>query len=71
VNDGKDVNEEIFKSQNVCFFIPILCMLLIKAQKKRKCFIKYYKTYEIIALKKHVNVKHALIFKKFEEDVNG
>ncbi len=26
--------QEIFKSQNVCFVIAILCMLLIQAQKK-------------------------------------
>jgi hypothetical protein len=39
--------------------------------KERNFFITYYKTFEILALKKHVNVNHALIFKKIEEEVNG
>jgi hypothetical protein len=32
--------------------------------KQRKDVITYYKTYEIIILKKHVNVNHEIIFKK-------
>lgn len=31
----------------------------------------YYKTYGIIAFKKHVNANHDIIVKKFEEKVNS
>jgi hypothetical protein len=37
--------------------------------KERKCL--YYKTYEKIALEKHVNIDHALILNFFEEEING
>lgn len=35
--------------------------------KERKVLIKYYKSYGIITLKKHVNVNHGIIAKTFKE----
>lgn len=35
--------------------------------KQRKGVITHYKTYEIINFKKHVNVNHKIILKKFQE----
>ncbi len=32
--------------------------------------ITYYKTYGIIALKKHVDAYHSIIVKKIEEEIN-
>jgi hypothetical protein len=46
-------------------------MFIIQAQKKKKGLITYYKTHGIITLKKHVDVYHVLIIKKYEEEVNG
>ncbi len=39
--------------------------------KERKWFITYYKTYGIIVLKKHADNDHAIIVKKFEEEINA
>jgi hypothetical protein len=39
--------------------------------KEIKGLITYYKTYEIIALKNHVDGDHAIIVKNIEEEVNG
>ncbi len=39
--------------------------------KERKGLTTYYKTYEITALKKHVDTNHVLIVKIFEKEVNG
>ncbi len=71
VTDGKDVNEGNLQDTKCMFFYTNLVHDFNSSTKKRKCFTTYYKTYEIIALKKHVNVKHALIFKNIEEDMNG
>jgi hypothetical protein len=39
--------------------------------KERKDLVTYYKTYAIIVLKKHVNVDHSIIAKKFEKEINN
>jgi hypothetical protein len=39
-------------------------------QTLKKNLMTYYKTYGIIAFKKHVNANHDIIVKKFEEKVN-
>jgi hypothetical protein len=39
--------------------------------KERKALITYYKTYGIIALKKHVDTNHFIIAKKIEEEINN
>jgi hypothetical protein len=39
--------------------------------KERKGLITYYKTYEKIALKNHVDGDHAIIVKNIEKEVNG
>jgi hypothetical protein len=36
--------------------------------KKRKGLITYYKTYAITIFKKHVDVDHSIIAKKFEKN---
>jgi hypothetical protein len=33
--------------------------------------ILYFKKHEIIPLKKHVNVEHSAIYKKFEDEINN
>jgi hypothetical protein len=71
VNDGKDVKEGNLQVTTCMFCYTNLVHVLNPSTKERKGFVTYYKTYEIIVLKKQVNVKHALIFKKIEEQVNG
>ncbi len=39
--------------------------------KLRKGLISYYKTNGKLALKKHMDVKHGLLAKKFDEEVNS
>jgi len=39
--------------------------------KERKGLITCYKTYDINVLKKHVDVDHFIIVKKFEEEINN
>ncbi len=39
--------------------------------KERKGLVTYYKTYEIIALKNHVDGDHVIIVKNIGEEVNG
>jgi hypothetical protein len=39
--------------------------------KESKRLITYYKTYGIIALKKHVDANHSIYVKKFEEEINN
>jgi hypothetical protein len=40
--------------------------------REKKSLITYYKTYNIIALKKHsVDANHSIIAKKFEEEINN
>jgi len=70
VNDGKDVKEGNLQVTKCMCCYTNLVHVLNPSTKERKGFITYYKTYEIIVLKKQVNVNHALIF-KIEEQVNG
>lgn len=39
--------------------------------QERKAIIKYYKTYGITILKKHVDAYHSINWKKFKEEVNN
>jgi hypothetical protein len=71
VNDGKEVE---FSSHQV--MRCILCYhnainILNPRTKQRKGLITYYKTYGITALKKHVDVNHYVIVKKFEEEIDN
>jgi hypothetical protein len=64
VNDGKDVNEGNLEVTKCMLCYTNLVHVLNPNTKKRKGFITYYKTYEIIALEKHVNLNHDLFSKK-------
>jgi hypothetical protein len=71
VNDGKEV-ERVSHQVMRC----ILCYVDLvddpnPRTKKSKYFKTYYKTYDIIALKKHVDVDHFIIAKKIEEEINN
>jgi hypothetical protein len=49
-----------------------LLWYLHPSTKDRKKKLTYYKTYvELIGLKNHVDADHAIIAKKFEEEVNN
>jgi hypothetical protein len=39
--------------------------------KERKGLVTYYKTYGIIALKKHVHADHSIIAKEIEKEINN
>ncbi len=71
MNDDKEIDVGNFQVWDVYFVAIVICMFLIQTQKKRKWLITYYKTYGIMALKKHVDVNHVGIIKSFEEKVNG
>ncbi len=70
MNDGKNVeqtNHQVMK-WIVCYVDPINAHN--PKTKERKGLITYYKMYDIISLKKHVDVDHSIIAKKLEERVN-
>jgi hypothetical protein len=71
VNNGKDVNDRNLQITKCMLCYPNLVDVLNPSTKERKGFITYYKTYEIIALKKHVNIIMLYLFKKIEEEING
>jgi hypothetical protein len=68
---GQMLKGEVFKSWNASFVMLIMWTILIQALKIKKCLITYYKTCGIIGLRKHVNVNHAIIAKKIEEEINS
>lgn len=57
---GKILKEQVIKSWDVFFIMLILKMFLIQELKTKR----YYQTYGITALKKHVDVNHSIIAKK-------
>ncbi len=70
MNDGKEVeitSHQLMKS--------ILCyhnvVNILNPRTKERGLKNYYRTYGIIALKKHVDVDHSIIVKKFEEVINN
>ncbi len=44
---------------------------ILNPRTKERGLKNYYRTYGIIALKKHVDVDHSIIVKKFEEVINN
>jgi hypothetical protein len=70
VNDGKDDggNPQVMKC--LVGYINFLHAPSPNT-KERKTFTTYYITYEITALKKHVDTNHVLIVKISEKEVNG
>ncbi len=71
VNDGKEVeitSHQLMKSI-LCYHNVVNIPNL--RTKERKGLKTYYKTYGMTSLKKHVNVDHSIIAKKFEEKTNN
>jgi hypothetical protein len=68
------VNKKI-DGENLKIMICILCynilVIVINPKTQTRRFKSYYKTNGITTLRKHVDAKHSIIAKKFEEKVNG
>jgi len=71
VNDGKKVEVTSHQVMRCILCYDNVINTLNARIKKRKWLITCYKTYDIIVLKKHVNVDHFIIAKKFEEKINN
>jgi hypothetical protein len=70
VNDNKPVDGKI--PQVMIFHLCYKKHVLYNPRKKlTKGLISYYKTNGILALKKHVDVKHSLLAKKHDKEVNS
>ncbi len=69
VNDNKPEDGKFpqFIRCYLCYKTPLLYN---PRTKLRKGLISYYKTNEILTLKKHVDVKHNLLAKKLDEEMN-
>jgi hypothetical protein len=70
VNDNKEVNAIVFQTMwfILCHNNPILN--INPKTKARKGLIIYDSSNHIVALRKHVNLNHLNILKKFEEKIN-
>lgn len=69
VSDNKKIGGE-----NLKLMICILCyniLVIVMSPKTQKRSKSYYKTNGRTTLRKHVDAKHSIIAKKFEEKVNG
>jgi hypothetical protein len=70
VNDNEPMDGKIPQIMrcHLCYKTFVLYNPRIKLKKG---LISYYKTNGISALKKHMNVKHSLLAKKLDEEVNS
>jgi hypothetical protein len=71
VNDGKKVEGASHQVMKCILCYVNLVNVPNPRTKERKDFKTYYKTYGIIALKKHVDANHFIIAKKIEEEINN
>jgi len=69
VNNGKEVEVGSHQVMRCILHYDNVVNILNPRTKERKGFITYYKIYGIITLKKHVDVDHCIITKKFEEKI--
>jgi hypothetical protein len=70
VCDNKKLDGENLKIM-VCILCYNILVIVINPKTQTRRFKSYYKTNGITTLRKHVDVKHSIIAKKFEEKVNG
>jgi len=71
VNDGKKV-EAASHQVMICILCYDNVVNIHNVRiKEIKGLITYYKTYGIIALKKHVDADHFIIVKKIEKEINN
>jgi hypothetical protein len=71
VNDGKEVEATSHQVMRCILCYDNVVNILNARIKERKGLITCYKTYDIIVIKKHVDVDHFIIAKKFEEEINN
>ncbi len=71
MNDGKEVEIPSYQIMKCILWVDNAVNILNPGTKKRKGLITYYKTYHINAHKKHVDIDHSIIVKKFEEEINN
>jgi len=71
VNDGKEVEIKSHQLMRSILCYHNVVNIFNPRTKERKGLKTYHKTYDIIALKKHVDVDHSRIAKKFEEEINN
>jgi hypothetical protein len=70
VSDNKKIDGENLKIM-ICILCYNILMIVINPKTQTRRSISYYKTNGIITLRKHVDAKHFIIAKKFEEEVNN
>jgi hemerythrin-like domain-containing protein len=71
VNNGKEVEVGSHQVMRCILRYDNVVNILNPRTEKKKGFITYYKIYGIITLKKHVDVDHSIITKRFEETINN
>jgi hypothetical protein len=71
VNDDNKLHHRNFQIMRCLIYYDIHLHVPNLSTKERKGLVTYYKTYEIIALKNHVDGDHAIIVKNIGEEVNG
>ncbi len=71
MNNGKEVEVGSHQVMRCILCYDNVVNILNPRTKERKGFVTYHKIYGIIALKKHVDVDHSIIVKKFEEVINN
>jgi hypothetical protein len=70
VNNDKKIDLENLQVMRCLLCYNSLIHVISLNTKERKWLITYYKTYGIIVLKKHADNDHAIIVKKFKEEIN-
>jgi len=71
VNDGKKVEIGSHQVMRCIMCYGNVVNIPNSRTKERKGLITYYKTYGIIALKKHVDANHYVIAKKIQKEINN
>ncbi len=71
MNDGKEIEDASHQVIRCILCYDNVVNIPNPRIKERKGLITYYKTYGINVHKKHVDVDHFIIVKKFEEKINN
>lgn len=70
VNDNKKIDGENLKIM-ICILCYNILVIVINPKTQTRRSKSYYKTNGITTLRKHMDAKHSIIAKKFEEEVNS
>jgi hypothetical protein len=73
MNDGKPIdfiNAQVMRCI-VCYNEVVNLVVLAQHSRCKKCFITYFKANDIMAMKKHLYVKHSMLAHKLFEKGNN